>query len=613
MTLTRKFETWSPALLIALAAIVYVGGAGIPALLDDADSFYAEVAREMNARHDWITPYANGLRFLEKPPLFYWLISISYKVFGAANAFTARLPTALAVTALVFVTFKIGKLVFGVRAGLLGGLALATSVGTFLFTMIILPDALFTLLLTLILYSFLRWQRADNKTAPLMWLYALAGLAVLARGLIGVIFPAAIILATLLFSGRLRDVTKLLSLKGSLIFVFIAAPWHILIGLRNPGFFWFYFINEHVLRFLGKRYPMDYGTVPLVPFWLLHLVWLFPWSIYLITLCRPRNFKRALSENNHAIVLPVVWALIILLFFSFSTRLEYYTLPAFPALALLAGKQCASMWERKVRWPGIALASVGALIGIALIAAAAFVSAGDSNKFLGLKDNPDLYAYYLGHLFDLTPESLRALRLPLVMAGLGLGIALPLHHIFKRAWAKAAALATGMVILFAAANISILFFAPRLTSEPLAREINRRVDDNSIIIIDGEYEEGCSVAFYTRRTVLLHNVPSSNLEYGSRYPDAPSLFVDDEKLRQLWTETDRRVFLVTFDAKRQQLESTITGTKFTIATYGDKSLISNLPDQRQSDQTAMLQPNTPEGQVSTSKTSFWLASGFLAK
>src|SRR5438128_2302945 len=107
-----KLETWSLPSLMALTATVYVGSAAIPALLDDADSFYAEVAREMNLRHDWITPYANDLRFLEKPPLFYWLISISYKVFGSTNAFTARLPTALAVTALVLVTFKIGKLLF---------------------------------------------------------------------------------------------------------------------------------------------------------------------------------------------------------------------------------------------------------------------------------------------------------------------------------------------------------------------------------------------------------------------------------------------------------------------------------------------------------------------
>jgi len=247
------------------------------------------------------------------------------------------------------------------------------------------------------------------------------------------------------------------------------------------------------------------------------------------------------------------------------------------------------------------------VIGIALITVAASVSAGDTSKFLGLKDNPDLYAYYLGHLFDLTPESLRALRLPLIMAGLGLSVALPLHAFVKRAETKAAALTAAMVILFTAANISILIFAPRLTSEPLAQEINRRLDDSSIIIIDGEYEEGCSVAFYTRRTVLLHNVPSSNLEYGSRYQDAPSLFVDDEKLRQLWGETDKRIFLVTFDAKRQQLETTIPATKFTIATYGDKILISNLPDRAQPEQTAIAR-SSARRVSSTPMTAFLLAS-----
>src|SRR5262249_53295927 len=92
--------------LIALTAAIYLGSAGIPPLLDDADSFYAEVARGMNLRHDWIPPSANPLRYLEKPPLYYWLISLSYATFNASNAFTARLPTALAVVALVFVTFK---------------------------------------------------------------------------------------------------------------------------------------------------------------------------------------------------------------------------------------------------------------------------------------------------------------------------------------------------------------------------------------------------------------------------------------------------------------------------------------------------------------------------
>src|SRR5262245_13105567 len=405
-------ETQAIVALIALTAAIYVGSAGIPALLDDADSFYAEVAREMNLRHDWISPYANTLRYLEKPPFYYWLISISYAVFNSANSFTARLPTALAVVALIFVTFKIGKLLFGFHAGLIGGLALATSLGMFLFTRIILPDALFTLMLALIFYAFLRWEEDGRKDRWLLWMYCFAALAVMAKGLIGVVFPAGILCFTLALNRRWKEIWRLISLKGIALFLLIAAPWHILIGLRNPGFFWFYFINEHLLRFLGRRYPMDYGTVPLGPFWLLHVVWLFPWSIYLLTILRPYNFKKALAESNRGIMLPIAWALTILLFFSFSSRLEYYTVPAFPAMALLAGAQCAAYWERGGKWPGLILAAFGGALGVSLLIAAVSVSATTNEAWLKLKDNPDLYAYYLGHLVELTPESLLALRAP---------------------------------------------------------------------------------------------------------------------------------------------------------------------------------------------------------
>src|SRR3989442_16005805 len=108
--------------LLAFSAALYLGSAGIPALLDDTDSLYAEVSREMNLRHDWITPYTNAIRFLEKPPLLYWLMALSYMFCGATNAFSARLPMALAVVALVFVTYKIGARLCGGRAGLYGGL-----------------------------------------------------------------------------------------------------------------------------------------------------------------------------------------------------------------------------------------------------------------------------------------------------------------------------------------------------------------------------------------------------------------------------------------------------------------------------------------------------------
>ncbi len=576
-------ENWALRSLLALTAAIYVGSAGIPSLLDDADSFYAEVVREMALRHDWVTPYANGLRFFDKPPLFYWLISLSNTILHTSNAFTVRLPTALAVLALVFVTFKIGELLWGFRVGLFSGLALATSAGMFLFTRIALPDALMTLLLTLFLYSFLLWERAENKKPPLLWMYAFAALAVMAKGLIGLVFPLMILLATLAATSRLREAARLLSLKGALLFAAIAVPWHLLIGARNHGFFWFYFINEHLLRFLGKRFPMDYGTVPLIPFWLLHLVWLFPWSIYLLALCRPSNFKRALTQNRRGLVLLLAWAFAILIFFSFSSRLEYYTLPALPALALLAGMQCASCWERGEKWPGITLAVLGALCGAALIAVAAYDSPTMTESFLKLKDNSDLYVYYLGHLFDLTPESLAALRTPLVLAGIGLGVAFPLHHFFKRMGMKATVLALGMGCFFVAANLGFLIFAPRLTSRPVADEINRRWDASSTaapaIVIDGEYEEASSVAFYTGRMVLIHHEPSSSLWYGSRYADAPSpMFLDDSQLKQLWNESKGRVFLVTFQPKLAGLENVIPQSRFVLSTYGDKILLSNRAD-----------------------------------
>jgi hypothetical protein len=476
------------------------------------------------------------------------------------------------------VSYKIGTLVFGRRAGFFGGLALATSAGTFLFTRIVLPEPILTLWLALLFYTFLRWERAESKSGPLVWMYVFASLAVLTKGLIGIVFPAAILFFTLLATGTLKDAGQLFSLKGLLIFCVIAVPWHIWIGLRNPGFFWFYFVNEHVLRFIGGRYPMNYATVPLVPFWLLHLVWIFPWSVYLLAWFTPGQITRALAERGRGFALLVAWALTILVFFSFATsRLEYYTLLIFPALALLAGAQCADCWERGRKWPTVLLASIGALIGASMVVLAVSATPDAAESFLKLKDNPQLYVFYLGHLFDLTPGSVLALRGPLLLAGLSLGIALPLHWWVKKPEAKGIVLAVGMALFFVAADIAFLIFVPRMTSKVLAEEINRRDRDNPTIVIDGEYEEGSSLTFYTHQTVLIHNGRSSDLEYGSYYPDAPHLFIDGAGLKRLWSEP-KRVFLLTFVTKQARLRVIVPQAKYVLATYGDKLLISNQPD-----------------------------------
>lgn len=574
-----RSDIWSVLLLVGLTTVVYVGSAGFTPLLNDTDSLYAEVAREMNARADWITPYANGLRYFEKPPVFYWMMSLSFALFGVANEFTARLPTALTVVALVVATFAVGRELFGRRAGLFAGLALASSVGTFLFTRIVLPDAPLTLTITLFFYAFIRWQRAEHKTAPLLWMYGLAAVAVMVKGFIGVVFPAAGVLATLVATRRLGDVRRLISIRGIALFLAICGPWLALMEMRNPGFLRYYVVNEHVLRFLGTREPMDYVEVPLLAFWGLHLVWLFPWSIYLATLARPAEFRAALAKHGDALILPLAWAGAVVVFFSLSSsRLEYYTMPALPALAVLAGLQCATCWERGLSRAGVVLAAIGLTIGGSLLMAAAMDPHGLATTLAALDTDPERLSYF-GHIFDLSGGLLQTLRLPLLAAGIGLGVLLPLHHWMRPAPAKAALLVAGMLVLFGAATSAFSSFAPRLSSAELAKEINRRWEQPATIIADGDFEDSSSVAFYTQRPLLLHAGHSVNLDYGAGYPDAPRWRLETPELDQLWSRTTRRVFLLASPEREKRLANVIAGPLFVLARQRNQLLLSNLPDE----------------------------------
>src|ERR1019366_6552145 len=203
--------------------------------------------------------------------------------------------------------------------------------------------------LTLGLDFFLRTLDDEPPSRLSCWgLAATAALNVLTKGLIGVVFPAAIIVLYLILTGNLKHLLRMRLLSSLAVLVVIAAPWHIAATLENPpagqsrGFLWFYFINEQFLRYLGKRVPPDYDTVPLLVFWGLMLVWLFPWSAFVIQSLaqvphRWREWRSGMNRRQRAMLLYVIWATVILVFFSFSTRQEYYAIPALPGLALLIG------------------------------------------------------------------------------------------------------------------------------------------------------------------------------------------------------------------------------------------------------------------------------------
>src|SRR4029077_3250102 len=207
---------------------------------------------------------------------------------------------------------------------------LATAVGPYIFTRFQIPDVIVGLWLTLGAYFFLRSLEEDPPSRLTCWGFAATcALNVLTKGLIGLIFPVAAVGLYLLLTGNLRHLLRLRLLSSTLVFLLLAAPWHILAALRNPsrgavrGFLWFYFVNEHFLRYVNKRVPPGYDTVPLLIFWGLLLVWLVPWSLFLPQAIREvpmkwSQLRSGLVAHLRANLFFALWALVIVAFFSFS-------------------------------------------------------------------------------------------------------------------------------------------------------------------------------------------------------------------------------------------------------------------------------------------------------
>jgi 4-amino-4-deoxy-L-arabinose transferase-like glycosyltransferase len=306
-------------ILSGLWLILFFAALFSPPLLDDADATHANAARHMALTGDLVTLRVGGIRYLEKAPLPYWLVALSFRLFGF-NTFAAHLPQAIGVLLLALLGYRWAEKAFNARAAFYTGLATLTSAGIFLFTRYLIPEVLLSLFLCTALYSLLRSLDGDQspssatnndvvilseaknprilpgaaQTSPytlspathayIMW--SVLALAVLTKGLVALVFFFGAAILYLALTGDYKKWRNLKPLTGTLLFLAIAAPWHILAGLRNTGgmnghgFFWFYFVNEHFLRFLGRRYPKDYNKLPSYLYWTLHLVWLFPWSLF---------------------------------------------------------------------------------------------------------------------------------------------------------------------------------------------------------------------------------------------------------------------------------------------------------------------------------------------
>jgi 4-amino-4-deoxy-L-arabinose transferase-like glycosyltransferase len=628
---TRR--VWIFLLVVYLA--VHFAALFTPPLEDDVDATHAQAAQHMVLSGDYVTMYVNGVRYLEKPPLPYWLIAFDYRIFGF-NVFATHLPLTLGVLALAILVWFWSLRAFNDRTAFYSALAILTTLGIFLYTRFLIPEILLTFWLGLALYCFLTCLE-DEQPRRIYITWASLALAMLTKGLIGPVFFFAAALPYLALTGDWRRWRLIRPVSGIALFLLIAAPWHILAGLRNPdhghpvgnipsaagvhGFFYFYFVNEHILRFLGSRYPHDYNKQAFWIYWLGHLAWLFPWSIYL-----PLVFNHAWRSRENWFSglrthskLPAVareefrrkttWLLslyagFILLFFAVSTNQEYYTFPAWFALLMLTTAVVAG-YEQNDEQPNpdlrkkthdsligvhTLLTVVGSCIaialGIELWTSRHLPFVADVGSVLAHRDVAG-YSLSMSHLFDLTGAAFAGLRLPSILAALTLLIGPAVALRYRRRKLHVAAtmsVALTSAVFLIAAHIALARFGSMLGSRPLADTINRvsgyggdssNAGDAQLMIY-GDQGNASSVIFYTRRQALLVNGRTSSMIWGSFYPDAPHIFIDDADLLRLWGSMPRHYLIVTSD-DHDHVEKLLSGRLLKLQELADKTLYTDQP------------------------------------
>ncbi|MFA5072439.1 MAG: phospholipid carrier-dependent glycosyltransferase [Nitrospirota bacterium] len=314
---------------------------------------YVEIPREMVVSGDYLTPRLNGVKYFEKPVLFYWLEAFSIKLFGL-HEFTLRLWPALFALFGCLAVAVAGARLFGRMTGVLAAVILGTGLLYYAMSRAIILDMPVTVLISAALLSFLvgTHESPGLKRRLYLWFfYALCAGAVLTKGLIGILIPGMIIGAWILLLGDWRMLKTLYLPSGIVLFFLLAAPWHILVSQANPEFFNFYFIHEHFMRYLTKvhgRYQPFWFFIPII------LLGLFPWTVFLAQAVK-YNFPSTWQdrhEHRDGLFL-MLWAGLVFLFFSVSdSKLIPYILPVFPPLALLIGRYLAASWDSR-DFPGV--------------------------------------------------------------------------------------------------------------------------------------------------------------------------------------------------------------------------------------------------------------------
>ena len=564
-------------ILLALSLLFFVPKLGMP-LLDPDEGLYAEIAREMLDRGDWVVPHLNGLPYLEKPPLYFWLTALTFQLFGPSE-WATRLWSAISALGTVLLTWRIGRRLYGAPAGLLAGVVVATVVGNALYVRRASTDQLFVFCLTLAMYGFLRdAERPERGRARFLLFYVGAALGVLAKGFIGVVFPVLIVglgLAAVRRPGRRSPAPlgwrELNLALGVALFAVIAVPWHALVAWRSPMLFNFYVVDNHLLRFLdARRYIEDDVPSSTLAFLVASFLWAFPWSVFVLARRDPDRSPRARWRP-----VVVIWLVAIVGLFAISRfKHEYYALPAFPALAVLVGAAWTS--GRDIgRWLAIGLIGCSAVglwalwVGAGLTPAQALSGLAELNAYYRiLRDQGVPFPFASARPFG---ELLQALGLVL-LAGWGLAMLCWLRGWRRGAFASLVGVAGVItVLLFRLLDV----VEPHHSVKEIARAITAQAGPADVLVVEGSLEYSPALPFYTGRRFAMVNGAVNYFSVAASLPEARGVFMSTGDLIRLW-EGPQRVFLVVRRPRAQSVVAALpTARVHEIGRHGSRWLYSN--------------------------------------